>query len=254
VRIWGRQRLLVLARILPLAESFDVYLLGTGLPSFWVARMGEMRLTLGLSGWTKNDWTRGSAIDLLSPPHSPIATDIARVAEYLQDRRRATLEEIGRGSFLERGVAAACLNRLAHSGQVIRDLQEGVYRWRQVMPMALGEKEIGPPHPELAGSREILAKRKIQVEENREVSKGLQFHSAKVEGRPVELLLDRDGLIRRGKCNCSHHFKAGIRMGPCRHLLALRQVVLQGEMKEDTSGHGGSTESWFERLSRWSNI
>src|SRR5262249_23715410 len=36
VRIWGRQRLLTLARTLPLADHVDVYLLGNGLPSFWV--------------------------------------------------------------------------------------------------------------------------------------------------------------------------------------------------------------------------
>ena len=67
IRIWGRQRLLTLARVLPLAERVDVYLLGTGLPSFWVARLGNMRLTLGLSGWTTNDWTRSSALDSFMP-------------------------------------------------------------------------------------------------------------------------------------------------------------------------------------------
>ena len=51
-------------------SKFDVYLLGTGLPSFWVADMGDMQLTLGLSGWTANDWTRGSALDLLAPPRN----------------------------------------------------------------------------------------------------------------------------------------------------------------------------------------
>ena len=60
IRIWGHRRLLALARLLPLVEDFEVWLTGTGLPSFWVARMGEMKLTLGLSGWTANDWTRGS--------------------------------------------------------------------------------------------------------------------------------------------------------------------------------------------------
>ena len=39
IRVWGARRLLVLARLLPLAERFDVTLLGTGLPSFWVAHM-----------------------------------------------------------------------------------------------------------------------------------------------------------------------------------------------------------------------
>ena len=81
IRVWGRQRLLVLARLLPLVDGVDVYLLGTGLPSFWVARMGEMRLTLGLSGWTTNDWTRGSALDLLAAPGQPSPATIEAASE-----------------------------------------------------------------------------------------------------------------------------------------------------------------------------
>src|SRR5262249_50279179 len=71
IRVWGRDRLGVLAGLLPIMDGADVYLLGTGLPSFWVARMGEMRLTLGLSGWTANDWTGASALDQLTPPAEP---------------------------------------------------------------------------------------------------------------------------------------------------------------------------------------
>ena len=61
---------MVLARLLPLVESIEVHLLATGLPSFWVVRMGEMIFTLGLSGWTTNDWSAGSALDLLQPPRA----------------------------------------------------------------------------------------------------------------------------------------------------------------------------------------
>ncbi|HVL16280.1 MAG TPA: hypothetical protein VM529_27150, partial [Gemmata sp.] len=57
IRVWGRDRLRVLGRLLPVLDRVDVFLLGTGLPTFWVCRMGEMQLTLGLSGWTANDWT-----------------------------------------------------------------------------------------------------------------------------------------------------------------------------------------------------
>jgi hypothetical protein len=80
IRTWGRDRLRLLARLLPLAEGADVYLLGTGLPSFWVVRMGEMRLTLGLSGWTANDWTGGSALDQLAPPAEPDKRILAGIA------------------------------------------------------------------------------------------------------------------------------------------------------------------------------
>src|SRR5262249_58652079 len=82
IRTWGRDRLRVLARLLPLLDGADVYLLGTGLPSFWVMRMGEMKLTLGLSGWTANDWTSGgSAIDQLAPPAEPSAEIMRGVAD-----------------------------------------------------------------------------------------------------------------------------------------------------------------------------
>ena len=83
IRAWGRDRLRVLGAPAAAARRCDVYLLGTGLPSFWVCRMGEMQLTLGLSGWTANDWTSGgSAIDQLAPPVEP-PTDAMR-----GDRRR----------------------------------------------------------------------------------------------------------------------------------------------------------------------
>ena len=50
-----------------------------------------------------------------------------------------------------------------------------------------------------------------------------------------------DGRMIRGKCNCSHHFKGGLRRGPCRHLQALRNSVLAGA-KQPT------LEKWFDQL------
>jgi hypothetical protein len=94
VRIWGRRRLMSLARLLPLASQVDVYLLGTGLPSFWVVQMGNMRLTLGLSGWTTNDWTRGSAVQMLLPPTEPSLTQVASAAEQLSQQRAMTMNRI----------------------------------------------------------------------------------------------------------------------------------------------------------------
>ncbi len=246
IRIWGTRRLLVLARVLPLAERFDVYLLGTGMPSFWVARMGEMRLTLGQSGWTANDWTRGSALDLLAPPATASRDLIERTADLLRSRRAATFDEIRSQTVTNPGTCAAALSHLAHSGQVIHDLVAGVYRWRQVMPMAVGEAEMGPENAELVASRKIVASRRATVESRQEAPGGATIYTGTAEDKPVELLVDADGMIKRGKCLCGHHQRAGIRMGPCRHLLAIRQTVLKGE-----PGREESTTSWYSRLQRW---
>lgn len=224
IRIWGTRRLLSLARVLSLAESFDVYLLGTGLPSFWVARMGSMRLTLGLSGWTANDWTRASALEMIAPPAAASPDLIRSTAATLQSLRAATLAQVQAHTHGEAAQAAAALRHLAASGQVIYDLTAGVYRWRQIMPQALGEAEIGPEHEEMTGLRLILARRQVKIESAEGAPSGGRAISGKAEGTPVEVLTDGDGRIRRGKCVCGHYRKTGLRNGPCRHMMALRYV------------------------------
>ena len=67
IRVWGRRRLATIRRLLPFVESVDVYLLGSGLPSFWVFRSGDMTLTLGLTGFTSANWSQALGFDLLLP-------------------------------------------------------------------------------------------------------------------------------------------------------------------------------------------
>lgn len=242
VRIWGRQRLLALARLLPLVERLDVYLLGTGYPSFWVAHMGEMRLTLGLSGWTANDWTHGSSLDVLAPPVAPAPHEIEATAAYLQRYRSAKFADIDAAGARSPGATAAVLNRLAGTGQVIHDLAAGVYRWRQILSRALGEAELGPENEEVVASREILRLGRAALESRVAAPGGGTVYVGKADSKPVELLIDADGRIKRGRCLCGHFRKAGLRMGPCRHLLALRTLALN-PAPADTAAR-----DWYNRL------
>jgi len=58
---------------------------GEGMPSFYIAHLtNEMYFTLGLSGWTANDWTQGTALDLLSPRGEVPATTMQTI--YLELR------------------------------------------------------------------------------------------------------------------------------------------------------------------------
>jgi hypothetical protein len=228
IRIWGRRRLLMLARVLPLAEGIDVYLPGTGLPSFWVVRMGMMRLTVGLSGWTTNDWTRGSAVDLLAPPVEVNETLVRTLAEALQAKRTATLAELQRVAMRDAGESLAALHKLAHRGQVIHDLAAGaggMYRWRQIMPEALGEAQIGGPHPELAGARGIVVARQAKITKTEAGPGGTTVLTGEAEGKPCELMMDADGRIKRGTCVCSYYHRFSLRNGPCRHMLSLRMLA-----------------------------
>jgi len=260
IRTWGRDRLRVLARLLPLADGADVYLLGTGLPSFWSVRMGEMRLLLGLSGWTANDWTGGSALDQIAPPLEPSTDLLGDVAATFKDNPSRTFEEVRSRTGAAAPYAAAALNRLALMGQVIHDLPAGVYRWRQIMPVALALSEVGPESPETQAGRELVAAGVVKLVRDERSPSGLRLLAGMVgsaagaaefialltkgilANAAVEAVLDGDGRILRGKCGCSYHRQAGLRRGPCRHLQALRRVAM-GERPEPTT-----LESWFTRL------
>jgi hypothetical protein len=241
VRTWGRDRLRVLARLLPLAEGADVYLLGTGLPSFWSVRLGEMRLLLGLSGWTANDWTGATALDQLAPPAEPSLGLIGDIAAAFQDGPALTFAQVRQRTGGAAPFVAAGLNRLALMGQLIHDLAAGVYRWRQVMPVALSLSEVGPESPETEAGREIAAEGKVRLTRDERTPSGLRVLAGLVPERTAEAVLDADGRILRGKCTCSHHHQFGLSRGPCRHLQALRRVAL-GDRRQTTLDH------WFRQL------
>jgi hypothetical protein len=251
IRVWGRRRLMALARVLPLADRFEVHLLGSGLPTFWIAQMGEMRLTLGLSGWTANDWTRSSSLDLLFPSANPSPQTVERVAQYLRQYRRAPFEEIREGVLAPPEEIAAALNQLARTGQAIRDLDAGAFRWRQIMPRALGEAELGPEHPEAAGAKDILRRLgdKLKVSADEKTADGLRRVAGQVDGKKAEILLDADGRMTNGQCQCSFHRESGFRQGPCRHMLVLAQLTARksGPLPESEEKTGG----FFDNLMRW---
>lgn len=238
IRVWGRDRLLLLARLLPLLDEAEVYLLGSGLPSFWSIRVGEMRLLLGLSGWTANDWTGATALDQLAPPAAASPDLLGDIAVTFRDSPSRTFDEIRQRTGAAPAYVMAGLNQLALMGQVVHDLHAKVYRWRQIMPVPLALDVIGTDNPETAGAKELVARRDVRVNRDDRRDDGLRILEGQVIDRPVSLLLDADGRMLRGKCSCSHHFTGGLRKGPCRHLQALRDFANLREQPR-------SLEAWF---------
>jgi hypothetical protein len=208
-----------------LVDSADVYLLGTGLPSFWSVRMGEMRLMLGLSGWTANDWTGGSALEQLAPPAEPTAELMGSLAATFRERPSQTFDQIRRQTGGSVPDVLAGLNRLALFGQIIHDLHLGLYRWRQVMPVPLSVTDAEAESPETTAAKKFVANQEVRLSRDEPRPDGMRILEGLVISRPVSLLLDPDGRMLRGKCTCSHHFRGGLRAGPCRHLQALRSAV-----------------------------
>jgi hypothetical protein len=227
IKVWGRRRLLTLARVLPLAEKVEVALLGSGLPSIWIAHLGEMRFVLALSGWTTNDWTSGAALDLMAATYRPDPRVVDTLGRFLAQTQKASLSALTEVANASPDVVMGSLHLLAKQGQVIYDFAGNCYRYRSVMPVALSEAVIGPEHPELVHGQRIHREGKVTLTRDEVLPGARRMVVAEAEKTVCEGILDPDGRYTRAKCACSYFYKNRLRGGPCRHLLAV-QLFLRG--------------------------
>src|SRR5262249_26793224 len=159
----------------------EVYLLGTGLPSFWSVRMGEMRLLLGLSGWTANDWTGTTALDAIAPPVEPSEQLLAKIGSAFKDSPALRFDQVREQTGAPPAEVAAGLNRLALLGQLIHDMPARLYRWRQILPVELSIEQVKLDSPETEAARPLVERKSVKVTKNEQLPSGLRALAGTVE-------------------------------------------------------------------------
>ena len=225
IRIWGRRRLLILERLIPVTKKFTVHLLGTGLPSFFVADMGDMNFTLGLSGWTKNDWSRAGNFDLLAPRAEIDLFTKAKVFEALKETWFATADELAQKLKLDRAVIMGALSAYTQAGRVMYDLNRDVYRVRELTQDPLPFNQL-----RFANEREQLARTFVDQKNVTSTLTLVEDHHKKITGRvtdqgknyDTELLINPDQRLVKANCTCRFFQKNKLFQGPCEHILATR--------------------------------
>ena len=156
IRIWGRRRLLVLERLIPLARSFSVHLMGSGMPSFWIADLPRMRFTLGLSGWTANFWSSAARFDLLAPRGDIDADSKEKVYTALARRWPASSDQLVADTGLARITVERALTLYTQAGRVIYDLVQSVYCLRELTREPLPIDTLRFPAPRNRKRRRCL--------------------------------------------------------------------------------------------------
>ncbi|ACL58061.1 hypothetical protein [Methylobacterium nodulans] len=227
IRVWGRRRLAILARALPLARSVRLHLLGTGLPSFAVVDFGGLRFTLGLSGWTANDWSRAGQFDLLAPRTAVDEATGVRVLDALKRRHFASLEELASDTGLDRPIVAGALGLWVQAGRAMYDLDKGVYRLRELVrePLAPGalrfasEQEAKADRFVAAGLATLSA---IERREGQRIVSGEVMDDGRTHA--PRLVIDSDDRLTGATCDCWFYGHHKLTRGPCEHMLALRRL------------------------------
>jgi hypothetical protein len=226
VRTWGRRRLLILERLIPVAKKFTVHLLGTGLPSFYIADLGDMNFTLGLSGWTTNDWSHAGNFDLLAPRLEVDDATKQKVFAAIQKDWFGTSQQLAQKLNIETAKVSGALSAYTQAGRVIYDLNRNVYRLRELSrePLPFDKLRFDNPREEMAAA--LLKSQEIKFTSQVLADGSTQLAGTVKSGRRTynaQLLIDADEKIKSANCDCSYYIENKLYKGPCEHMLAIRQ-------------------------------
>lgn len=222
IRVWGRRRLMMLERLLPVAKKFTVTLMGTGMPSFYIADLGDMDFTLGLSGWSANDWTGSSRLDLLAPRGEVDSITMQQIYLKLRSKWLSTADDLAKELNLDKKLVEMALNKFTQAGKVIYDLTNKVYRARELKKEGIDLDELRFSSDAEKVGYELLTSGQlsnVQIEDAGE----RKIISGNVSGKnDTKLILDKDERIVDGRCSCNYYFTNKLMKGPCEHMIALR--------------------------------
>jgi hypothetical protein len=261
IRTWGRDRLRTIERLTPVTRKVTVHLAGTGLPSFFVLDLDEgVTFTLGLSGWTDNDWTGDDKFSLLSRPVDCGAEEVLKAFETLRSTHHATESGLQEATHFSRETTRATLSVLCAAGRAAADLAgsgETIrYRHRDLFagPFDLaaarratrsgaspgtaigGDRQRSAEQIVRSGAVRVIARRPVELE-GRPTWK-LSGNARDADGRARRPLVhvDADARVVTASCTCRHYQKHGLTQGPCEHVLALRQLHVDREAKAKGAG------------------
>lgn len=226
VRTWGRRRLLTLERLLPIAKSFKVTLLGTGMPSFYVANLEDMSFTLGMSGWTANDWSKSGNFDLMNSRQEVDGMTQQQVFLALKETWFETAESLANRLNLELINVKSALGLLVQQGKVIFDLNQQVYRLRELSKEDLPIDKLRFTSEKEEKAHQLLQNKKVKAKAEQTPEGHLRFVGTVKDGTNyrTSLVIDKDLRMIKAECECFFYYQNKLKKGPCEHILALKMA------------------------------
>ena len=225
IRIWGRRRLHTLERLIPVAKKFTVNLLGSGMPSFFIADLGEMSYTLGLSGWSANDWSKAGNFDLMAPRAEVDDYTKTQVFKKLKQHWFASADQLAAELEMDKAAVLGALSLWTQAGKVIYDMKNGVYRCRELMKEDLPLHTLRFTNEREESAQKFIKTDSVKLGECADNSNGRTLKGRvkdKTREYEVELFINNDEALKNGTCQCNYFQQNKLYKGPCEHMLAVR--------------------------------
>jgi hypothetical protein len=222
VKVWGRRRLRVLKDLLPLVPQVTVRLIDSGMPSFWTVELDGIELTIGLSGWTSQDWAGRARFSAIIPASAADDDQAATAARELESREAMSVDDLVQAINIEPGQARLLLQRLCVAGTAMFDPSSGRYRWRALFPDVDLTADTGAGLEERKGVELFRQKAVLVSSDGFEGAERVMATTVQGSEREYKVVLrrDEDDRVTYATCDCSHFRYHKLRQGPCRHIIA----------------------------------
>lgn len=243
LKLWGRRRLMLLQRLLPMVDSIEVHVSGSGLPCFWVLRCGAITLTLGLTGFTASDWSQACSFDLVMARKTQSSEALDKVVSHLRQSWFASRETLAAVSKLKPAALIEALQLGCQLGQLMYDIANDVYRLRPLTDTSLDHARLEYRNVNERIAHDYLSRKDCVsiTSENRIYGSGIEITGKvkvkedKRDYRP-QLLISDDGFVNKTECSCTYFRKHGLKNGPCTHLISLRLIFAKREIQRRKGG------------------
>ena len=223
IKVWGRRRLRVLTDLLVRADTVKVRLLGSGMPSFWSVEVGGMALTVGLSGWSSQDWANHARFSAFVPAEKYDVTDLHQARYLLKESHSLDANTLSSTLNIPPATARTLLQTLTKQGLAMFDPDTNQYLSRELFPDGQVAVESETGKEESAGLS--LAAVATYANYGDELSGAERTVSATIahDGSSQSTLIrfDSDGRATFGQCSCNFFRYNKLKKGPCRHMVAL---------------------------------
>lgn len=196
------------------------------MPSFYVADLGDMSFTLGLSGWTANDWAQSGNFDLMAPRADIDKWTQQHIYNELKKNWVESADSLAERLNLNRAVILGALGAYTQAGRAIYDLNKQVYRIRELSREPLPVERLRFANEREEKATRFLIDNNVQVTNITSDATGAFTLQGNVTERNKNyhpsLTVDSDERIIKAECNCNWHQQNKLYKGPCEHILALR--------------------------------
>lgn len=244
IRVWGRQRLKLLAPLLPFADRVDIYLKGRGLPHFYSVKLPGLTFLLGLASTMESGWmSHGAGFGQMrsTKPADPGLT--TRAADELGKVFHLSARELAPRLGIGVEDAERSLENLCRLGRAVYDLEAREFRSRELFETPIDQEKFYPPDERVEAASSWLRSGEVRLsacepEEQRKVKlipspdgalrREVIYRNWRIAGtaggQAVEVVLSETGRLMYGKCGCRFFADNILNLGPCAHMLALLEA------------------------------